>query len=113
VSQLTGHLLVQIINLGVGIVYDLVHLYAQVTVLIGQRLGEIFLVDTDGGQRILSLRGRDTLHLLCGLISPKCKTSASTFHDGCWAHATEYTRLVVLRWVEQCRNRIVRVGEAG
>ena len=106
----TRHLLVEVTYRSVGIVNDLVHLYVQVTVLVGQRLGEIFLVYADGSQWDVSPGDRDRLHLLRGLVSPECKTSAGAFHDSRWAHATEDTCLVVLGRVEQGRNGIVWIG---
>ena len=44
--------MIQYIQLRVGVIENLVHLLIEVAVLVGQGLGQIFLIDTEGYEQL-------------------------------------------------------------
>jgi len=67
----TVQLLVQNIQLRVGVVNDLVHLSIECTVFVCQGLGQVFLVDSVIRQQLGRARKSGTSHLLRRLVAPE------------------------------------------
>jgi hypothetical protein len=77
----TLYLLLQSLNLRIRIVNELIHLLIESRVLVGERLGEMVLVDAANLLvRFLSLL-LGVPHLLRCLVTIKCKPSASDLRD--------------------------------
>ena len=55
-ARFTVQLLVQVVNLGVRIVDDFIHLSTQVSVLVGERFGKVFLIDATDSQLLTASR---------------------------------------------------------
>lgn len=107
----TLYLLLQSLDLGVCIVNELVHLLIESRVLVGERLGEMVLVDAaDSSVRFLPLL-RDVPHLLRCLITIKRKPSASDLRNDRWAETAQQTCLVVFGGVEALDNYIIWIGQ--
>lgn len=52
-------------------------------------------------------------HLLCSLISVKCKAPSRTFHDDGGAETTEYAGFVAFRWMQLGDDSIITLVEPG
>ena len=50
-------------------------------------------------------------HLLRRLITPKSQSTTSALHNSTRTEPTQYTGLVVFRWLQKCRHRIVGLSE--
>lgn len=98
----TVQLLVQDIQLRIGVVDDLVHLNVKGAVLVRQSLSQILLVDSGRSQQLQKANDSASLHLLRRLIAPKGQSSSSTFHDCTWTKAAKHARLIVLSGLQGC-----------
>ena len=59
----------------------------------------------------MSRSSESAVHLLRRLIGPECKSPSCAFHDSRRTQATQDARLVVLRRIKVCRDRVVRIGQ--
>jgi hypothetical protein len=95
VSQ-TLRLVLQYLDLGIGIKDELVHLLAKRVVLFGQAFGEMFLV----------------YGLLHRLIVVESQSSARTLHDDCRAETAQHTGFVVFGRIKTSDHDIIRVWKS-
>lgn len=100
----------QVLDLRIGFVDDLVQCIAQMAVLVGKILAQMFLVEAG---RVSYMKRKDpkSSHLLRCLIRPEGEGSACTFHDCRGIEAAEDARLVVFTWRESGLHHIIIVGK--
>jgi hypothetical protein len=82
-SAFTLHLILQHLDLGVGVVDELIHMLTEHVVLVSQSFGQVFLVDD----------------LLRRLVTVERQTTTCTLHDDRWTEAAQHAGLVIFRGV--------------
>jgi hypothetical protein len=96
-ATLTFYLVLQTLDLQIGIIYECIHLLVQVCVLLRQCLRKMLLIDDFLGR----------------LVAVEGKTSTGTVHNDRGAQTTQYRSFVVFRGIEPGDYDIIWVDELG
>lgn len=90
---------------------DLVHVCAEMGVLVGEAARQKFLIDTARRQLLRIVQVQSRSHLLRSLITVERQATASAFHDYARAQTAQHARLVILGRIELRDDGIIRIRQ--